>query len=151
MKDRNSSHKGKVAFWWIVSNLLALILGSFATYTWSHHIHPIWADIARSFTGDKCCFKATDPISVPAFASLMTKQMDKARGGHIISFSPEAAKVKIAPGTYDCQETYLDLAKHVLSRNSANLRYETDPNKKSIHIMVSQMQATNKAGRSLII
>ena len=70
----------------------------------------------------------------------MTDQMDKASGGYIISFSPEAAKVKIAPGTYDCQETYLDIFKYVLSRNSGNLRYETDPNKKSIHITVSQKE-----------
>lgn len=140
MKDRNSSHRGKVVFWLILSNLLVLVLGSFATYTWSHHISPIWGKIVIEFTGDKCCFKATDPISVPAFASLMTDQMDKARGGYIISFSPEAAKVKIAPGTYDCQETYLDIVKYVLSRNSGNLRYETDPNKKSIHITVSQKE-----------
>ena len=140
MKNRNSCHKGKIVFWWIVSNLLALIFGSFATYAWSHHIHPIWADIAMSLTGDRCCFKATDPVSVPAFASLMTDQMENSRRRYIVSFSPEAAKVKIAPGTYDCKETYLDLVRHVLSRNSGNLRYATDPNKKSIHIMVSQKE-----------
>ena len=138
MKNKNSPNWTKIVIWWILSNLLVLVFGSFATYTWSHHIHPIWADIVMSFTGEKCCFKATDPISVSAFASLMTDQMDKARAGYIVSFSPEAAKVKIAPGTYDCQETYLDVVKHVLSRNSGNLRYETDPHKKSIHIMVSQ-------------
>jgi len=129
---------GRNAFLWIISNLLVLVFGSFVTYNWSHHIHPIWADIVMSLTGEKCCFKATDPISVSAFASLMTDQMDKARAGYIVSFSPEAAKVKIAAGTYDCQETYLDVVKHVLSRNSGNLRYETDLHKKSIHIMVSQ-------------
>ena len=141
MKDRNSPNWTKIAIWWILSNLLVLVLGSFATYTWSHHIHPFWKVIVISFTGDKCCFKAPDPISVPAFADLMTDQMDKAKGGYIISFSPEAAKVKIAPGTYDCQETYLDVVKHVLSRNSGNLRYTTDPNKKSIHITISQKGA----------
>mgnify|MGYP006889795945 CR=1 FL=1 len=138
MKNKNSPNWTKIVIWWILSNLLVLVFGSFATYTWGHHIHPIWADIAMSVTGDKCCFKATDPISVPAFASLMTDQIDKVRAGYIVSFSPEAAKVKIAPGTYDCQETYLDVVKHVLSRNSGNLRYETDLHKKSIHIMVSQ-------------
>ena len=141
MKDRNSPNWTKIVFWWILSNLLALIIGSCATYTWSHHIHPFWKGIVINFTGDKCCFKAPDPISVPAFADLMTDQMDKAKGGYIISFSPEAAKVKIAPGTYDCQETYLDVVKHVLSRNSGNLRYTTDPNKKSIHITISQKGA----------
>ena len=135
---RNSSHKGRDVFLWILSNLLVLVFGSFATYNWSHHIHPIWADIVMSVTGEKCCFKAIDPISVSAFASLMTDQMDKARAGYIVSFSPGAAEVKIAAGTYNCQETYLDVVKHVLSRNSGNLRYETNPHKKSIHIMVSQ-------------
>jgi hypothetical protein len=138
MKNKNSPNWTKIVIWWILSNLLVLVFGSFATYTWGHHIHPIWTDIVMNFTGEKCCFKATDPISVSAFASLMTDQMDKARAGYIVSFSPEAAKVKIAPGTYDCQETYLDVVKDVLSRNSGNLRYETDPHKKSIHIMVSQ-------------
>lgn len=136
--SKDSSHMGRNAFLWIISNLLVLLFGSFATYTWSHHIHPIWANIVMSVTGEKCCFKATDPISVSAFASLMTDQMDKARARYIVSFSPEAAEVKIAAGTYDCQETYLDVVKHVLSRNSGNLRYETDLHKKSIHIMVSQ-------------
>jgi hypothetical protein len=135
---RNISHMGRNVFLWILSNLLVLVFGSFATYSWSHHIHPIWADIVMSLTGEKCCFKATDPISVSAFAGLMTDQMDKARARYIVSFSPEAAEVKIAAGTYDCQETYLDVVKHVLSRNSGNLRYETDLHKKSIHIMVSQ-------------
>ena len=140
MKYKNSPNWTKIVIWWIVSNLLVLVFASFANYTWSDHIHPIWKEITMSITGDKCCFKATDPISVPAFASLMTKLMDDAKGGYIISFSPEAAKVKIAPGTYDCKETYLDVVKHVLSRNSGNLRYATDPNKKSIHITVSQKE-----------
>jgi hypothetical protein len=59
MKNRNNPNWTRIVICWILSNLLVLVFGSFATYSWSHHIHPIWADIVMSVTGEKCCFKAT--------------------------------------------------------------------------------------------
>ena len=42
---------------------------------------------------------------------------------YIISLSPEAAKVKIDPGKYDCHKTFLEATCHILDRNSGNLLY----------------------------
>ena len=138
MGNKSKSSSLKAAAKWIVLCILSVILVSFLTYVGVRYINPLWSTVKNTFTGKKCCFKAPDAIPLEIFAKQMTK-LNKM--GYIISFSPEAAKVKIAPGTYDCQETYLDVVKHVLSRNSGNLSYTTDPNKKTIHITVSQKGA----------
>jgi len=138
-KSKSSWLKGAVK--WTVLCAVSVIFGSFLTHVWYTCINPLWSTVISTVTGKKCCFKAPDAIPLEVFAKQMTK-LNKM--GYIISFSPEAAKEKIAPGTYDCQETYFDVVKHVLSRNSGNLRYETDPNKKSIHITVSQKEKKPK-------
>ena len=138
MANKSKSSWLKGAAKWTVLCAVSVILGSFLTHVGDRYIDPLWSTGISIVTGKKCCFKAPDAIPLEVFTKQMTKLI---KTGYVISFSPEVAKVKIAPGTYDCQETYLDVVKHVLSRNSGNLRYTTDPNKKSIHIMTSQKGA----------
>ena len=125
----------KRAIGWLVLTVAGAIIGSGVTYALSHEIYPIWATIISSVTGKGCCYKISDPMPVDIFAGQMTKLI---KTGYVISFSPEAAKVKIAAGVYECQESYFDVVKNVISRNSGNLQYSTYPAKKMIHITVKK-------------
>jgi len=131
MNNTRKSAWWKRALGWILLSIASAIVGSFVTFAQSHYIYPIWAKVTTSITGKRCCFKARDPISVETFAKQMAKLI---RTGYIVSFTPEAAKRKIAPGQYDCQKTYLEVVQNVLDRNSGNLRYTIDSTKKVIHI-----------------
>ena len=125
----------KRALGWLALTIASVIVGSFVTFSLSHHIYPLWAKGISSLTGKRCCFKTRDPIPVEMFAKQMAKLI---KSGYVISFSTEAAKAKIAPGMYDCQKTYLEVTKNVLDRNSGNLQYTIDTSKKVIHIYPSR-------------
>lgn len=122
----------RISFWFLLT-IAGAIIGSFVTFAGSHYIYPIWANIASYVTGKRCCFKSRDPIPVEIFAKQMTKLIET---GYVISLSPQAAKVKIAPGVYECQRSYLEVTKHVLDRNSGNLSYGIDHRKKVIHLIL---------------
>ena len=125
----------KRALWWLFLTIVGVIVGSFVTYAQSHYIYPLWSRVTTAVMGKRCCFKARDPIAVEIFAKQMTRLI---KTGYIFSVTPEAAKIKIAPGRYDCKRTYLEVAKNVLDRNSGNIQYTLDPKKKAIHISMHE-------------
>lgn len=116
---------------WILLTVLTIIVTSSVTLTYSHYIYPIWAKVTSVLTGKRCCYKVIDPQQVDTFAKQMTKLI---QNGYIITVSPEASKMKIAPGKYDCKKTYFEVTTNILNRNSSNLRYILTPSKKVIHI-----------------
>jgi hypothetical protein len=121
----------KKAFEWLALTILGAIIGSFVTFSWSYHIYPVWAKVTRPFTGDICCFKAPDPVTVPIFSRSMSKRLEV---GYVITYTPEAAKVEIGPGKYDCKRSYLEVVRSVLDRNAGNLVYSVDSKNRVIHI-----------------
>ena len=121
----------KRVLFWISLTILGAVIGSCVTYTQSRYIYPLWAKSISCITGKKCCYKTSDPFPVEA----VTKQMKKLiKENYTISVAHEVEKVKIAPGVYDCQKTYLQVTKHILDRNSGNLGYTIDTQKKTIHV-----------------
>ena len=72
-------------------------------------------------------------MPVEIFAKTMSKLM-ATQSGYIITFTPNAAKIKIGPGKYDAQKTWIEVVQDVLERNSGNLKYIIDSNNRYIHI-----------------
>jgi hypothetical protein len=116
---------------WIALTILGAFIGSFVTYSLSHHIYPVWGMVTRPFTGDICCYKAVDPVTVPVFSRSMSKLLEV---GYVITFSPKAEKVEIGSGVYDCKRSYLELVFSILDRNVGNLVYSIDRKNRVIHI-----------------
>ena len=132
MSREKKNSRAKSAFKWTVLVIIAFVITSFLNFLLRHHINPLWAKLLSHITGKQCCYNVRDPMRIEIFAKHMTKLINT---GYIISFSPDAAKVKIAPAQYECQETYFGVAKNVLDRNSGNLQYTIDNTNKVIHIM----------------
>ena len=134
MSDWRTSPWWKKAIAWILVSLTSILFGSFVTHIGDTYISPLWSTVIRVVLNTHCCFKARDPIPIQIFAKQMSPLIE---GGYVISISPDAEGVKIAAGDYGCKETYLNVAKEVLNRNSRNLRYEINSSYKVIHIMLA--------------
>jgi len=132
--------------------ILAAVVGFFVCYILGA-IFPPFVQKGRSLINiyllnKKACWTADDSFPVELFAIQMTKLIND---GYIISVSPNAEKIKIAKGDYDCKRTYLEVAQNVLEKNLGNIQYTIDKDKKVIHIKARMIDDLNKARPSYVI
>ncbi len=119
------------------SAILGAIVGMIIANVWSYQISPLYNSCYSFIFGNTITFKTNMGRTIKVIADDYTNYMSKpGEEPYVVSCTPEAESVELANTIYEPQNSYLNMIKHIVERNSSRLRYYEIENPKNPQILI---------------